>query len=269
MADPTRPEYRPDFAAVLAGVSVEGTEWVHLDWTRPHVRPEALLQVPLTQLALDDAGRAVDRTNHARRGSRSPTRSREAWHSPPCPTPGGPRPWLRTIVEQTMPDDETAVAALLHGEVDVLDRVPPWQVEPLARRHRTSAWKLRLAHGPRADLQSGEVALEGSASFAGRCASASSEIESSSRCCSAGRRCRGITVLSGPFPAGTSFSDPLRYAYNNQLEPRPFEPRLAAVLATVAWSKVLDPTGQGNIELSPIAAIGARASDRPGRARRL
>jgi ABC-type transport system substrate-binding protein len=65
----------------------------------------------------------------------------------------------------------------------------------------------------------------------------------------------GFTVLSGPFPAGLSFSDPLRYAYNNQLEPRPFEPRLAAVLASVAWSKVLDPKGQGNIELSPMPKL--------------
>jgi ABC-type transport system substrate-binding protein len=59
-------------------------------------------------------------------------------------------------------------------------------------------------------------------------------------------------VVSGPFPAGMSLSDPLRYGYNNQLEPRPFEPRLSAVLGAVAWSKVLDPKGQGNIELPPL-----------------
>jgi ABC-type transport system substrate-binding protein len=67
-----------------------------------------------------------------------------------------------------------------------------------------------------------------------------------------GKEMPGFTVVSGPFPAGLSLSDPLRYAYNNQLEPRPFEPRLAAVLGAVAWSKVLDPKGQGNIELPPL-----------------
>jgi ABC-type transport system substrate-binding protein len=70
-----------------------------------------------------------------------------------------------------------------------------------------------------------------------------------------GAKIPGFTVLSGPFPAGLSFSDPLRYAYNNQLEPRPFEPRLAAVLASVGWSRVLDPQGRGNIELSPIPKL--------------
>jgi ABC-type transport system substrate-binding protein len=53
-----------------------------------------------------------------------------------------------------------------------------------------------------------------------------------------GATAAGFEVLSGPFPAGTSLSDPVRYGYNNQLLPRPFEPRLAAILATVAWSKV-------------------------------
>jgi hypothetical protein len=36
-------------------------------------------------------------------------------------------------------------------------------------------------------------------------------------------------------------SDPVRYGYNNQLAPRPFEPRLAAILATVGWSNVQNP----------------------------
>jgi ABC-type transport system substrate-binding protein len=58
----------------------------------------------------------------------------------------------------------------------------------------------------------------------------------------------GFDVLSGPFPTGVSFSDPLRYAYNNQLSPRPFEPRLAAVLSTVAWSTAQDPEHKGDVE---------------------
>jgi ABC-type transport system substrate-binding protein len=62
-------------------------------------------------------------------------------------------------------------------------------------------------------------------------------------------------VLSGPFPAGLSPGDPLRYGYNNQIEPRPFEPRLAAVLAAVAWSKILDPTGKGEVQLTPMPLL--------------
>jgi ABC-type transport system substrate-binding protein len=41
-----------------------------------------------------------------------------------------------------------------------------------------------------------------------------------------------------------SLSDPIRYAYNGQVAPRPFEPRLAAILATVAWANVQNPEGK-------------------------
>ena len=43
-----------------------------------------------------------------------------------------------------------------------------------------------------------------------------------------GAKLPGFDVLSGPFPTGLSLGDPIRYGYNSQIEPRPFEPRLAA-----------------------------------------
>jgi ABC-type transport system substrate-binding protein len=55
---------------------------------------------------------------------------------------------------------------------------------------------------------------------------------------------QGFQAVSGPFPAGASLNDPIRYGYNNQVTPRPFEPRLAAILAVVAWSSVQNPSGK-------------------------
>jgi len=55
---------------------------------------------------------------------------------------------------------------------------------------------------------------------------------------------QGFQAISGPFPAGASLNDPARYGYNDQIPPRPFEPRLAAILATVAWNNVQNPTGK-------------------------
>ena len=63
---------------------------------------------------------------------------------------------------------------------------------------------------------------------------------------SAETRYPASNVLSGPFPTGVSLSDPIRYAYNNQVQPRPFEPRLASILATVAWSSVQNPSGKNS-----------------------
>ena len=253
MADPSRREYRPEFAAMLAGVSVEGTELVHLDWKRPHVRPEALLQIPLTQLIVDDKG-------HELLESITPPQFIVADSEPESmslsavPTAGGPQPWLRTIVEQTMPDDQTAVEALLHGEIDVLDRVPPWQVERLraAKDIRVDHYGLPTVH---VLVLNSAKPLSKEREFRRALCFGIQRDRIVEQLLLGGAEVPGYTVLSGPFPAGLSFSDPLRYAYNNQLEPRPFEPRLAAVLASVAWSKVLDPTGQGNLELSPMPTL--------------
>jgi tetratricopeptide (TPR) repeat protein len=261
MADPTRPEYRPDFAAVLAGVSVEGTEWVHLDWKRPHVRPEALLQLPLTRLVVDGAGREA-----------SETITPAAWvvaDSEPgsmalnaVPTANRPRTQLRTIVEQTMSDDQAAVAALLHGEIDVLDRVPPWQVERLraTKGIRVDSYGLPTVH---VLVLNPAKALSRQREFRRALCFGIQRDRIVKQMLLGGAELPGFTVLSGPFPAGLSFHDSLRYAYNNQIEPRPFEPRLAAVLALVAWSKVLDPKGQGNIELAPMPKLVLAHPDDP------
>lgn len=50
----------------------------------------------------------------------------------------------------------------------------------------------------------------------------------------AGAERTGFDTLSAALPRGKSLSDPLRYAYSEGVEPRPFEPRLAALLLTAA-----------------------------------
>jgi ABC-type transport system substrate-binding protein len=47
----------------------------------------------------------------------------------------------------------------------------------------------------------------------------------------------------------------VRYAYNSQLKPRPFEPRLAAILATVGWSSITGQVSQGGDGLSQIPEL--------------
>lgn len=253
MADPTRPEYRPEFAAVLAGVSVEGTEWVHLDWKRPHVRPESLLQLPLTRRVVQDDGREIVEAVTSPRWVVADSGPGSTMFNA-VPATSGPQPWLRTIVEQTMPDDQTAIDALVTGEIDVLDRVPPWQLARLraARNIRVASYALPTVH---VLVLNPNKPLSKEREFRRALCFGIQRDRILKQVLLGGADLPGFTVLSGPFPAGLSFSDPLRYAYNNQLEPRPFEPRLAAVLAAVAWAKILDPTGKGEVEPKPLPAL--------------
>jgi ABC-type oligopeptide transport system substrate-binding subunit len=71
----------------------------------------------------------------------------------------------------------------------------------------------------------------------------------------AGAALPGFDVLSAPFPTGSSLSDPVRYAYNDQIAPRAFEPRLAAILATVAWASVQNQDGDKEKEQSQLAEL--------------
>ncbi len=53
-----------------------------------------------------------------------------------------------------------------------------------------------------------------------------------------GRADPSFQVVSGPFPTGRSLSDPIRYGYNDGVQPRPYDPRLGALLAALSWSQV-------------------------------
>jgi tetratricopeptide (TPR) repeat protein len=252
MADATRTEYRPEFARLFAGVSIEGDEWIHLDWKRPHVRPESLLQVPLPIAVAREEEVATDVAVVAPFALSENGQNEKVYSAKPII--GAPQAGVRTVVEQTMPSDDAAIAALIHGEIDVLDRVPPWQIGRLraANGVRVASYRLPTVH---VLLPNPQNPLVASREFRRALSFAIERDRIVDDVILGGEQLPGYQLLTGPFPAGVSFSDPLRYAYNNQLTPRAYEPRLGAVLAAVAWAKVLDPTGSGDVELTEMPAL--------------
>ncbi|MGD9636452.1 MAG: ABC transporter substrate-binding protein, partial [Pirellulales bacterium] len=244
LADPSRPEYDADFADVVAGVSIEGGDTVHIDWKHPLVRPEALLQRPLAELsALLDQSRWRLADDSPQTKILEASNGEVAW-----------RPWLRTIVEQTLKDDRAALEALRRGEIDVLDRVPPWQLSRLRATAgiRVESYALPTVH---ALVLNPESELLQHREFRRAICFAIPRERILKEVLLGGSEAAGFTVLSGPLPAGLSLSDPLSYAYDSRIEPRPFEPRLAAVLASVAWAKIIDPSGKGEVESQPIPTL--------------
>jgi ABC-type transport system substrate-binding protein len=144
---------------------------------------------------------------------------------------------LQAVVEQTLPDDEAAVAALLAGEIDILERVPPWQLERLrdVQAVRVGKYRLPTVHVLIPNFSRPLVAKR---EFRRALCFGIDRQWIVERVLLGGEKAAGFEVLSGPFPAGESLSDPVRYGYNNQVAPRSFEPRLAAILATIAWANV-------------------------------
>jgi tetratricopeptide (TPR) repeat protein len=240
MALPGDPYFRNDFASLLGGVSIGRDNTVALSLRRVHVRPEALLQVPPPNAAPPPGAFSV--ADHGpdvvvfavRESSLRPT---------------GPQ----AVVEQTMASDEAALAALTAGEVDVLDRVPPWLIERLrtVQSVHVSSYKLPTVHVLIPNLKRPLLMKR---EFRRALCFGIDRKWIVDRVLLGGGTLQGFQAVSGPFPAGASLNDPIRYGYNDQVTPRPFEPRLAAILATVAWSSVQNPAGNKDKKKAAAAA---------------
>lgn len=222
IAQPHHPYFRIDYASLLAGVSVQVPDVVTLHFSRVSVRPEALLQLPpptpaAARFAMVEHG--PNQVVYAAPGASSAFSK------------------LSAVVEQSLADDERAVAALLAGDIDVLDRVPPWQLQRLraADGIQIATYRLPTVH---VLIPNMSRPLLASREFRRALCYGIDRSYILQRVILGGESVAGFEVLSGPFPAGSSLSDPVRYGYNNRLTPRPYEPRLAAVLATVAWANL-------------------------------
>jgi tetratricopeptide (TPR) repeat protein len=220
------PWYRPDFGNLLSGISIEPNA-VQLYFNRVSVRPEALLQIPPP---VENPQFAIAEFNPD-----------QVVFAAPQAAAGGAG--LRAIVEQTFADDEAAVNAIVSGDIDVLDRVPPWQIERLhgVKGIKVEGYKLPTVH---VLIPNTNRPLLAKREFRRALCFAIDRQWIVSSVLLGGTSQPGFEVISGPFPAGTSLSDPIRYAYNNRIAARPYEPRLATILSTVAWAAVNNPTGK-------------------------
>lgn len=218
---------QPDFAALAGGVNLGKSGAVEVAWRRPHVRPEAFLQIPLRWIATagESPGLWFDPQPAKRDGIERPFERTGATGA----SAGEPR----LVVEMQFPDDEAALDALVRGDVDAIDRIPPWQLGSVeqAANVKIVPYRLPTVH---VLIPNYDNPLVETREFR-RALNYGIDAESIVRDLILGGDARpGFRTLSGPFPAGVVLNDPGGYAYNEELNTRPYEPRLAALLAGVA-----------------------------------
>jgi tetratricopeptide (TPR) repeat protein len=228
MAAPGSATFRADLASLIDGVSLQPDHSIVVHLKRVHVRPESLFQLPLPTTTTPAGLYTIADF----------TRDTVVFAAN---TAAGARPiGPQAIVEQTFASDEAAVTALLAGEIDVLDRVPPWQLQrlrPLQELHIES-YRLPTVHVLIPNLANPLLTKR---EFRRALCFGIDRKWIVDRVLLGGSPLPGIAPISGPFPAGTSLNDPISYAYNSRIAPRAFEPRLATILATVAWISVQNP----------------------------
>ena len=209
--------------------------------SRPHLLPEAIFEVvvrPSTRFAVPD-GR-VSETDETFSGPFLPGPSRDE-NSATFPRTGFQRhvntvsvPGPRVIVEYTVNRSEDAIALLQAGKVDVIDRVVPWELERLQREPSltTGRYAVPTLYFLAPNLRR---PLPASRTFRRALLYGLNREAMLDKFCSKGVE---ATIVSGPFIKGASLGDPLGYAYDTSIVPRPYEPKLAIALAQLALGQI-------------------------------
>lgn len=217
-------------ADIVSQVSVEYPESVRLRLARPHVRPESLLVLPISDSLANLSDRGLfDIDDYGDELVRFATKA-------------GRRGAVAEVHEKVFADDEALVSALTRGSVDVMDRVPPWQVDRLRAVDDVVVdnYLLPTVH---ALVPTGRSPLTEQREFRRALCYGIDRDRFVQKVLLAGDDIPGFQTVSGPFPAGTSLSDPIRYGYNSQVKPRPYDPYMAIVLSTAAWSNLQKAQG--------------------------
>ncbi|MDC0935023.1 ABC transporter substrate-binding protein [Pirellulales bacterium] len=226
MADAASRFYQPELAELLDHVSLGEGESVFVHWKRPYVRPEALLRTPLRGLTqMRDVESAL-----WFEGKIFPERPwKTEFSRPPGVAATGPR----FVVEKLHTNDEQALAALASGDVDVLDRVPPWQLDRAKKMDGVSVNRYALPTVHVLAVNWGRPVLD-LREFRRALCFAIDRDAVVQKVLLGGRPQAGFRPISGPFPPGTGVTDPIAYAYKSELAVRSYEPTLARALAAMA-----------------------------------
>lgn len=226
-ANPNSTGYRADFGGVFKHVEVVDGQGVTITWKHPFVAPLALLQIQLAELSsqAEVPGTYVPQEDDQESSLRVFQLQGDRETGP------------RTIVEKTFESDEAALSALSQGDIEVLADVAPWQYDQLAQiaSVTVSAYRVPTVHVLL--LNYNQPLVQRREFRRALCYGIDRQRIVAEVLVGKGGR-PGFRVLSGPMPAGITIGDTIGYAYRQDLQALPYEPRLAAVLYSTARSAV-------------------------------
>jgi ABC-type transport system substrate-binding protein len=254
VADPSDPAFCAEWAELLQNVEVQGATTVDVQFRHPHVRPEALLQTVLLPYGTPLAADGPIPTNGP---FLLPPKAATA-NNPAAATAGEERKWTippptfdytdtpfyanrqyfaakptqpKELVQRHFEQSSLAINALKRGDIQVLDRVAPWNLESVKSDPQLALGRycIPLVHclipNCRRPLVSSRSFRRALAYGLKREAILSQLLD--------GKTVDGCRLVSGPFPMGVTNDDTLNYAYDERIEPRPCDPRIAMMLARV------------------------------------
>jgi hypothetical protein len=230
-ADPNSSVYDATWAIQLAAAVAQGRDEVEVTLTRPQPLMEAWLCRPLI-LGADQPCGPFALNSHTPESARF---VREAGYF----AAGAQQPG--EILERVYIDAASALRALRRGEIDVVDRLSPWDIANFTAASDVTVkpYAVPTVHvlmpNPSRPLVNHRAMRRAILYGIDR----QSILE---RGLLAGSTVPGCEVVSGPFPKGNA-GDEFAYAYNPKVEIRPYEPGTALVLARLARQEVASTDG--------------------------
>jgi len=261
MADPATLHYQQLWSDLFESVSVDRVFTATAQLRRPFVLPQAMLQI-----TLDTGQPATGESSAARRIGPYYLKSNEDAEAVFLSNTsyfgdGANRP--KEMVEQHFEKGAHAILALRRGQIDVIDRINPWELDKVREipHVEVQRYAVPLVHclipnpnGPLSSHRSYRRAL-----------TYGIDREAILGLLTRGEDLPGCRTISGPFSPGVTLDDPLDYAYEETIEPRSYEPHLAVILAEIAvtdWinaerkkrEKATEKSGEQNGGADPPAA---------------
>lgn len=229
-SDANSPEYFPAWAAIVKQISVNSPESMLVKLKRPHVLPHAFLQWPMELLASDENSSGA---LYSRSEDRGGNRHSYRWKSKTKAANLQPV----EIIETAYTDPKKAVADLMKGDIEIIDRLFPADASLLKgiRDIKVESYALPMVHMlvpvskhpylvDRDFRRTLLYAVNRQAILEGEILGGTNPPDSK--------------LISGPFPLGEGENDPLSYAYNKAITPIPYDPRLAKLLAMLTQKKL-------------------------------
>lgn len=250
LADPLQSDHRPLWADLLRSVAVEGVFTVHADLAHPHVRPEALLQVAVVPGEFGTL--SGNRLSIGPYLAEMPEGDEVRYVANPqyfAATPTQPK----EIAERYFGTSVEAMQALRRREIDVLDRVCPWELKKLREEKEIAVerYAAPLVHCLVPNLAKPVMTSR----ELRRAIVYAIDRQTILNRLLGGAEMEGCAVVSGPFSQGIAVGDGLDYGYNSTVKPRPYDPRLAMALAQLGlrrWIAIEKAAGRTATMLPPM-----------------
>ncbi len=253
-ANPTSATYDPTWAKILSTVEVQSDTRVVVTLQRPFVRPEALMQIPYPAASRNaDVGDPMSLQNGMFKlisnddqfsffGANEVFLDQAAARHP-------------VVIEQAFKTDTDAVDALLKGEVDVVDRIPPSDLEKLKN---IETIQVRPYVIPTVHLLIPKIRgkLGGSYRFRNALSTAIDRDAIVREVITNGLEIDGCNALSGPFPLGGDDNDQISYGYDLRVRPFRHSERMAMTLTEIAIKQDMPKTQQGQDSPEAISNSG-------------